>query len=128
MSEPTLFNIKTRKPHVVHQGDEDFLTQEDKAEKKTAERGGEGGDCSTRKRACKNCVCGRAELEKKMDAEGNQITNTSDGMINNGPPPGGCGGCSRGDAFRCAGCPFLGQKAWNTTETGKVQLTLTDDI
>lgn len=113
------FSIKTRKPV-----DEDaLLTEEDRAEK-VADKEAEG-DCSTRRRACKNCVCGRAEVEKQMEAQGIKL----DDVAPSGPPAGGCGNCSRGDAFRCAGCPYLGKPAWNAdAATGKVQLNLTDDI
>lgn len=107
------FSIKTRKPI----DDEALLTEEDKEGKV----GDKGEDCTTRRRACKNCVCGRAELEKKMEAEGLGETDFQ-------PPAGGCGNCSKGDAFRCAGCPFLGKPAFNNTDTGAVKLDLTDDI
>ncbi|CAD2222149.1 hypothetical protein AGDE_03133 [Angomonas deanei] len=104
------FSLKTRQPIA----DEDaLLTEEDRAQKTAAPR----EDCTTRRRACKNCVCGRAELEAK-------------GIFNDDmqPPPGGCGNCAKGDAFRCATCPYRGQPAFDNTEDGKVKLNLTDDI
>lgn len=113
------FSIKTRKPVI----DEDaLLTEEDKAAKTGSKK--EGEDCSTRRRACKNCVCGRAEQEKELEAKGIKL----DDVDAAGPPPGGCGNCSRGDAFRCAGCPYLGKPAFNNDAGGKIQLNLTDDI
>ncbi|CAG9568957.1 conserved hypothetical protein [Leishmania major strain Friedlin] len=103
------FSLKTRQPIP----DEDaLLTEEDRILKQATK----GEDCTTRRRACKNCVCGRAELERKLEAEVLTM------------PPGGCGNCSKGDAFRCAGCPFLGQPAFDATEDGKVKLNLTDDV
>lgn len=108
------FSIKTRQ--VI---DEDaLLTEEDRQEKKATASKEE--DCTTRRRACKNCTCGRAQLEQQQ-GEGVQVD------VDFQPPAGGCGNCAKGDAFRCAGCPYLGKPAWNTEEDGKVQLNLTDD-
>ncbi|KAE8057156.1 hypothetical protein FH972_013868 [Carpinus fangiana] len=59
-------------------------------------------DCevgSTRK-ACKNCTCGRAEAEQKVE-----IGPTTE-QINN--PQSACGSCGLGDAFRCSTCPYKG--------------------
>jgi hypothetical protein len=111
-----VYSLKTRK--VIDENS--LLTEEDMAPKEAKQ-----ADCTTRRRACKNCVCGRAEVEAQMIAEGKMDAN--DG-VDQGPPAGGCGGCSRGDAFRCAGCPYLGKPAWNAAEDGKVKLNLTDDI
>ena len=61
------------------------------------------GDCevgSTRK-ACKNCNCGRAEAEEKVQ----KLELTMDQMNN---PQSACGSCGLGDAFRCGTCPYRG--------------------
>ena len=116
------FSIKTRKPI-----DEDaLLTEEDKADKTNNQP---KEDCTTRRRACKNCTCGRAELERK-EQEGAAVKLKSDTVVEpmaQGCPSGGCGNCSRGDAFRCANCPFLGKPAWSTGSDGKVTVNLADD-
>jgi len=65
-----------------------------------------------KRRACKDCTCGLAErLAQKADKkkalllkseELNELDFTVKGKT------GSCGNCSLGDAFRCAGCPYLG--------------------
>lgn len=72
-------------------------------------------DCGGRK-ACDDCTCGRKELEEAGAAGAAPPINTS-----------ACGNCSKGDAFRCAGCPFLGKPAFKPGEEHLV-LELTDDI
>jgi hypothetical protein len=77
--------------------DEDDLLNDDVDVKQSTAKAmddcGESG-LPTRK-ACKNCTCGRAEMEEEDQA-------------NAAPPPSGCGSCGLGDAFRCSTCPFLG--------------------
>ncbi len=65
-------------------------------------------DCSTKKRACANCVCGRAELED-LEEKAKTKTLTLDKAA-------GCGNCSKGDAYRCGGCPYLGKPAFKAGE------------
>ena len=57
------------------------------------------------KKACANCTCGRAE---------GKMSKLTKDMVEN--PQSGCGSCSLGDAFRCAGCPYRGLPAF---EIGK---------
>ena len=79
-----------------------------------------------RKRACKNCTCGLAELEaeelkasKVVLLDGSQIGTTmevdqseKDRLIhaakNASKATSSCGNCFLGDAFRCASCPYIG--------------------
>ena len=89
--------------------EEHLLTPEDRQKKDLL-----ANDCATRKKACKNCICGRKDLEN-VKIEVNQDIFQ--------PPSGGCGSCSRGDAFRCAQCPYLGSPAWKKdATTGKVTI------
>mmetsp|Transcript_8949 Transcript_8949/g.11187 ORF Transcript_8949/g.11187 Transcript_8949/m.11187 type:complete len:281 (-) Transcript_8949:122-964(-) len=71
-------------------------------------------DCGGRK-ACDDCTCGRAEKEAGIDVKPKQ------------PLSSACGNCSKGDAFRCAGCPFLGRPAFKSGEEHLV-LDLADDL
>jgi len=76
-------------------------------------------DCGGRK-ACDNCSCGRAEMEA-AEARGEEKKTEQ-------PHKSECGNCSKGDAFRCAGCPYLGKPAFKEGEEHLVLLDLTDDV
>merc|ERR1712157_298107 len=102
--------------------DDDFLIDEDNLVsvaplppvKDISKKSGQD-DCGGRK-ACDDCTCGRAEREKAAGAVPSSEVVTSN-----------CGNCSKGDAFRCAGCPFLGKPAFKAGEES-VYLDLTDDL
>jgi len=86
--------------------EDDLLTEEDlRRPVPSAAENGDDCEVGAGKKACANCTCGRAEgKEHKLTKE----------MIEN--PTSGCGSCSMGDAFRCAGCPYRGLPAF---EMGK---------
>jgi hypothetical protein len=65
-------------------------------------------DCMTKPKPCKNCNCGRAQME-------NTPTNFK--------PE--CGKCYLGDAFRCEGCPYRGKPAFEPGD--KIQLNNTTE-
>ncbi|KAI4384134.1 hypothetical protein MLD38_009899 [Melastoma candidum] len=80
--------------------DEDsLLTEEDLKKPKIPT----DGDCEVGKtrKACKNCTCGRAEAEEKVE----KLGLTMDRLEN---PQSACGNCGLGDAFRCGTCPYKG--------------------
>ena len=85
--------------------------------------GGAGGCGSNPRKACANCSCGRAEaLAKGEVPDKPKLTKE---MLEN-PQTGGCGSCSLGDAFRCAGCPYRGLPAFKPGE--KIVLSDAYDI
>lgn len=71
-----------------------------------------------RRKACKNCTCGRAEAEQQVVS----LDLTEDDeqeVVEVDPTPkavSGCGSCALGDAFRCSTCPYLGMPAFNPGE------------
>ena len=75
------------------------------------------GAPGAKRKACKNCTCGLAE---EMSAEERGVVAATTSVSKSA-----CGNCSLGDAFRCAGCPFLGQPAFvNNKVGGAVKLAL----
>ena len=92
-------------------------------------------DCSTKPRACKNCSCGRAEMEEAV-LNGTPKPIISDEEL--AKSVSSCGNCYKGDAFRCVGCPYLGKPAFKPNEVplskaskkvgAKVTLDMQDDF
>jgi hypothetical protein len=84
-----------------------------------------GTDSTGKRRACKDCSCGLAEVEAKgSNAESVQPKTIEEKIVKSSS----CGNCTKGDAFRCAGCPFLGKPAF---EPGMEKVILSmgvDDI
>ncbi|KAH8830649.1 cytokine-induced anti-apoptosis inhibitor 1, Fe-S biogenesis-domain-containing protein [Flagelloscypha sp. PMI_526] len=100
-----------------------------------------------RKKACKNCSCGLRELEEEelsnskvvlVDASVNgsgttfEVKNSEKARLvaaANAAPKAtsSCGNCFLGDAFRCAGCPYLGLPAFKPGEKVEIDFGM-DDI
>ena len=86
----------------------------------------DAGGCETKKRACKNCSCGRKEQEEAADAA---VVKAAAAAVAAGTFKSICGNCWKGDAFRCGGCPYLGKPAFKPGTDGAVMLdTGSDDI
>eukprot|EP01015_Nassula_variabilis_P005374 TRINITY_DN1392_c0_g1_i7.p1 TRINITY_DN1392_c0_g1~~TRINITY_DN1392_c0_g1_i7.p1 ORF type:complete len:298 (+),score=41.45 TRINITY_DN1392_c0_g1_i7:50-943(+) len=96
--------------------DEDALLDENETYQKF---GVEAEDCSTKPKACKNCSCGRKELEETQEKD-DLIKNIENNNVSSS-----CGSCYLGDAFRCASCPYKGLPAFKPGE--KVKLDLQND-
>lgn len=96
-----------------------------------------------RKKACKNCSCGLAELEAEEVKAGKVVLLDSDSAVEVGAgdtanslsaaakaapkATSSCGNCFLGDAFRCASCPYLGLPAFNPGEKVEIDVGM-DDI
>ncbi len=87
----------------------------------------DGGIVAGKKRACKNCSCGLAEIEAAAEASGIDVAPVKLSLDEQVSKSSSCGGCYKGDAFRCASCPFLGKPAFEPGQE-RVVLQLDDDI
>ncbi|OBZ85896.1 Anamorsin [Choanephora cucurbitarum] len=101
--------------------DEDALLDEADKIKPTKASLTKPDDCELtdgRRKACKNCTCGRAEEEANVVSL-DLMDDIEDDIVEVDPTPkktGGCGSCALGDAFRCSTCPYLGMPAFNAGE------------
>ena len=83
--------------------------------------------CAPKRRACANCSCGRKEQEEAAEVSGGAGGGALPAKKPAGAPAASaCGNCSKGDAFRCAGCPYLGKPAFKVGE--QVLLDVADDL
>jgi hypothetical protein len=98
-----------------------------------------------RKKACKGCSCGLAELEAEESKSGKvvMLSGQVDGEAivvgqdekqrlmeaakNASKATSSCGSCFLGDAFRCASCPYLGLPAFKPGEKVEIDFGM-DDI
>jgi hypothetical protein len=113
--------------------DEDALLTESDLKKQ------EGGDCETlvragKKKACKNCSCGAAEVEAAMaqEAAGGGVAKPKPKLtldMLEDVKKSSCGSCYLGDAFRCSGCPYTGLPPFKPGETVTIPASfLSDDM
>eukprot|EP00298_Acanthocystis_sp_HF-20_P004021 c14370_g1_i1.p1 GENE.c14370_g1_i1~~c14370_g1_i1.p1 ORF type:complete len:320 (+),score=126.77 c14370_g1_i1:81-962(+) len=116
-------------------GNENFIDEKDLLDetdlKKPEIQSVQKQACPPTKKACKNCSCGRAELENQNPAGVVLGDVSADANSATQPIKSACGNCALGDAFRCASCPFLGLPPFQKGEEGKILLSksaLVDDI
>ncbi|CAN0031557.1 unnamed protein product [Pylaiella littoralis] len=98
--------------------DEDALLESSAPVKRASEA--DDGGCATKRRACKDCSCGRAEME--MSESNAPLPVVSVGDVDDALTS-ACGNCSKGDAFRCGGCPFLGKPAFEKGQEKTIMLS-----
>jgi len=75
--------------------------------------------CSTKPKACKNCSCGRKELEEQIVEDVKAVEK----KLENNEIKSSCGSCYLGDAFRCATCPYKGLPAFKAGDRIKLDLS-----
>jgi hypothetical protein len=101
-------------------------------------------DAPRRKKACKGCSCGLAELEEEerktgkvivldgaQDGEAREVTQDEKARLIAAAKvapkaTSSCGSCFLGDAFRCAGCPYLGLPAFKPGEKVEIDFSMDD--
>lgn len=123
-----------------------LLTEADKKRPEACEPVSKGNG-PRRKKACKNCTCGLAELEAEelrsskvvmldgiVDGEAKEVEQEQaererlQGAARAAPKAtSSCGSCFLGDAFRCASCPYLGLPAFKPGEKVEIDFGM-DDI
>ncbi|KZV76085.1 DUF689-domain-containing protein [Peniophora sp. CONT] len=120
-----------------------LLTEADRARPAGCEPAVRGAP--RRKRACKGCTCGLAELEEEerqnapvvlLDGQIDGVARAVQGeekarllAAAKAAPKAtsSCGSCFLGDAFRCASCPYLGLPAFKPGEKVEIDFGM-DDI
>lgn len=102
--------------------DESTLLTEDDIVKPSVDslRANKSSGCETKRKACKNCSCGRAEME--ANAVKINGSDTMDAL-----PKSSCGSCYLGDAFRCSSCPYRGMPAFKPGEKVKISSSFMED-
>eukprot|EP01112_Ceratiomyxa_fruticulosa_P006909 TRINITY_DN1783_c0_g1_i1.p1 TRINITY_DN1783_c0_g1~~TRINITY_DN1783_c0_g1_i1.p1 ORF type:complete len:266 (-),score=51.21 TRINITY_DN1783_c0_g1_i1:83-880(-) len=106
--------------------EDDLLDETDRLSRPKTKR----DDCEVGKsrKACKNCVCGRAEEEAAAAVVATKKKLTLE-MIENPTAFSNCGSCGLGDAFRCGGCPYRGLPSFKVGEKISIPASfLEDDI
>lgn len=129
-----------------------LLTPEDRARPECVFPTSDGKKVK-RRRACKDCSCGLAELEQEEDQRASAAVKEAQAFFLEGDDDipqhvrgatagvegvwpvdrraeakktSSCSSCYLGDAFRCGSCPYLGLPPFKPGE--KVQLSIGDDL
>lgn len=124
-AKKALWAVNLSKPSTYFDA-ETLLTEEDRAKPTIDCQPISSINGKRRKKACKNCTCGLAELEAEelqqssvILLDGSQNGATREVVMSEkerlikaakaaSNATSSCGSCYLGDAFRCASCPYLG--------------------
>jgi len=115
--KPIVWSVSAMDDDIELENEDELLDEEDLVVPPTAP----DGDCSTKRKACKDCSCGRAEEEEEQLmalitlVEPKKVVTSS------------CGSCFLGDAYRCGSCPYLGMPAFKPGEEVKLAGNLLND-
>ncbi|KAI3629612.1 hypothetical protein MIR68_011047 [Amoeboaphelidium protococcarum] len=85
-------------------------------------------NCETKKKACKDCTCGRAEEESNLSKKTSEQPSAA--SVPKAVDPefkSSCGSCYLGDAFRCASCPYAGMPAFKQGEKVTIPASFLND-
>ena len=119
--------VKTWKMDTTDLADSDLIDENDLLDKNFTVDATAGADCGEmvggKKRACKDCTCGLAEQEAAGIAHNSNAT-VEEKVVR----ASSCGNCGKGDAFRCATCPFLGKPAFEPGMERVILSMASDDI
>ncbi|VDM19663.1 unnamed protein product [Wuchereria bancrofti] len=112
-----VWNIKVMDDDLI---DEDTLLKEEDYAKPIKESHEEKLNFSgelKKRRPCKNCTCGLAEMVESEKVAAQLKTDKSS-----------CGNCGLGDAFRCSTCPYWGLPPFKPGEEGRIKLETINDV
>jgi hypothetical protein len=115
--------VKSTKVMMTNLAEDDLIDENALLEESVVPVNNKEFDCGTgndgKKRACKDCTCGLAEGKEASVPKTNEekIVKASS-----------CGSCYKGDAYRCASCPFLGKPAFEPGHEKVVLAMGNDDI
>lgn len=94
--------------------DEDDLLNDGLEKRTTTGCSGEEITLPSGRKACKNCTCGLADEENLSESSDEKKSS--------------CGNCYKGDAYRCANCPYLGLPAFEPGMESVMLSLKNDDI
>ena len=110
----------------LENAENDELVEERELEKLPS---GERENCEPvvgKRMPCKNCTCGlKEEMEAELAGPESDVRQSRSVTVDDMQKASACGNCALGDAFRCAGCPYLGMAPFKEGEKVMIPELLT---